>query len=206
MKTNLVGTFLADFKISPKAEVPMRCFLRPEQSFLLVIDPQEKLMAVIHEADRVVKNISLLIRLAETFDFPIIPTTQYQKGLGPYVPELASLLEGAHFFDKVEFSALKNPVIAEAIERLQLRRNTMIICGVETHICVYQTALSALLKGFHVVVAADATSSRTSANMQYGLERLRDLGVEVMSTEMIIYEMLERAGTAQFKALLPYLK
>ncbi|OAG28195.1 isochorismatase family protein [Thermodesulfatator autotrophicus] len=181
-------------------------FLKPENTFLMVIDPQEKLMAVIHEADRVVKNISLLFHLAKTFELPIFPLTQYAKGLGPYVPELASLFEGQTFYDKTEFSAFKNEEIAAAIDKLRPTRNTIIICGVETHICVYQTALSALIEGLDVVVAADATSSRTKANMEYGLAYLRDTGARVMSTEMIIYEFLEKAGTPQFKAMLPHLK
>ena len=182
----------------------MKDFLRSEDLFLMVIDPQEKLMAVIDEADRVVKNISLLLRLAEVFSLPVIPTTQYVKGLGPYVAPLKELTEKYEFYDKVEFSAFKNKAIAEACAALG--RKTLILCGVETHICVYQTALSAKLNGYEVVVAADATSSRTKANMEYGLARLRDLGAGLYSTEMIIYELLERAGTPAFKALLPYLK
>ncbi|NPB09645.1 MAG: hydrolase [Thermodesulfobacteria bacterium] len=182
----------------------MKGFLKAEDCFLLIIDPQEKLMAVVNEPDRVKKNISLLIHLAKTFKLPIVPTTQYAKGLGPYVPEIASLLEGLTFFDKTEFSALKNEAIAREIR--SLGRKTMILCGVETHICVYQTALSGLLEGFRVVVAADATSSRTQENVAYGLFRLRDLGADVVSTEMIVYELLERAGTPEFKTLLAYLK
>ncbi|WP_457756235.1 isochorismatase family protein [Thermodesulfatator indicus] len=181
-------------------------FLKPESTFLMVIDPQEKLMAVINEADRVVKNISLLVHLAKTFEMPIIPATQYAKGLGPYVPDLAPLFEGMNFYDKTEFSALKNKDIHAAVDNLRPTRDTIILCGVETHICVYQTALSALLEGLEVVVAADATSSRTAANMEYGLAFLRDIGAQIMSTEMIIYEFLEKAGTPQFKAMLPYLK
>ncbi len=182
----------------------MKGFLEAKDCFLLIIDPQEKLMAVVNEADRVKKNISLLIHLAKTFEIPIIPTTQYAKGLGPYVPEIASLLGETTYFDKTEFSALKNEAIAHQIRTLG--RQTMLLCGVETHICVYQTALSALLEGLRVVVAADATSSRTQENMAYGLFRLRDLGAEVVSTEMIVYELLERAGTPEFKTLLAHLK
>ncbi len=184
----------------------MKGFLNARRSFLLVIDPQEKLMAVVREPERVIKNISLLIRLAKIFEIPIIPTTQYVKGLGPYVPELAALLEGEIFYDKVEFSALKNQTIQKVIEGLRPIRNTVILCGVETHICVYQTAFSALLKGMRVVVAADATSSRSLDNMQYGLARMQELGAEIVSTEMIIYELLEKAGTSEFKTMLPYLK
>ncbi len=182
----------------------MRAFLRPDELYLMVIDPQEKLMAVIHEAERVTKNISLLLRLAETFKLPVIPTTQYVKGLGPYVEPLRELAQKYEFFDKVEFSAFKNEAIKGAC--LKLNRPKLILCGVETHICVYQTALSALLEGQGVIVVADATSSRTPANMAYGLERLREIGAHIYSTEMLIYELLEKAGTPAFKALLPYLK
>ena len=181
-------------------------FLKPEHCFLMVIDPQVKLMAVIHGADRVTKIIALLTRLADVLQIPVIPTTQYVKGLGPFVPELLPLFEDKAFNDKVEFSSLKNAAISAAVEDLQPKRHTMILCGVETHICVYQTALSGLLKGLRVVVAADATSSRTPENMRYGLDHLRSLGVQVVSTEMIIYELLEKAGTKEFKAMLPYLK
>ena len=86
-------------------------FLRPEEVYLLVIDPQEKLMAVIHEAERVSKNICLLLRLAQTLDLPVLPTTQYVKGLGPYVPEIQALVK-EEILDKMEFSVFKNETIA----------------------------------------------------------------------------------------------
>ncbi len=181
-------------------------FLIPERCFLMVIDPQERLMAAIHQAERISKNTALLAHLAQTFTLPVIPTTQYVKGLGPYIEDLRPLFERYTTYDKVEFSALKNRAIYETVKALQPRHNTLILCGVETHICVYQTALSALQQGLRVVIAADATSSRTPENMQYGLHRLRDIGAEIFSTEMIIYELLEKAGTPTFKALLPYLK
>lgn len=179
-------------------------FLNPKDLYLMVIDPQEKLMAVIHEAERVTRNISLLLRWAKVFEVPVIPTTQYAKGLGPYVEPLQELVKEYQVFDKVEFSAFKNEAILEACRRVG--RSSIVICGVETHICVYQTALSALEEGQRVIVVADATSSRTPANMEYGLWRLRELGISIYSTEMIIYETLEKAGTPAFKALLPYLK
>ena len=182
----------------------MRDFLQAQELYLLVIDPQEKLLAAIHEAERVVRNIGLLLRLAQVMEIPVIPTTQYAKGLGPYVAPLQELVSGYQIYDKVEFSAFKNEEIAKACEALG--RKVVVLCGVETHICVYQTALSALKKGQEVVVAADATSSRTPENMAYGLGRLRELGAGIYSTEMIIYELLEKAGTPTFKAMLPYLK
>ncbi len=182
----------------------MKDFLKAEDLFLMVIDPQEKLMAVIDEADRVTKNIALLLHLAKVFSLPVVPTTQYEKGLGPYVAPLKELIEEYQTYDKTEFSAFKNEAISSACKKLG--RKGVLLCGVETHICVYQTALSAKLLGYEPLVVADATSSRTKANMEYGLSRLRDLGVGIYSTEMVIYELLEKAGTPAFKALLPHLK
>ncbi|HFB83391.1 hydrolase [Thermosulfuriphilus ammonigenes] len=179
-------------------------FLKTEDLVLVVVDPQERLMAAIHEAQRVEKNISLLIRLAQNLEIPIIPTTQYVKGLGPYVPDLGNLLGGTKYYDKVEFNALDNPEIRSALA--DLGRKELLLCGVETHICVYQTALGALKEGYSPRVVADATSSRRPENMAYGLEYLRQLAVAVVSTEMVIYELLRKAGTPAFKAMLPYLK
>ncbi len=178
-------------------------FLRPEESFLVVIDPQEKLLGVVWEASRVVKNIALLLRAAKEFEVPVVPTTQYRKGLGEYPEDLRSLLSEEPL-DKVEFSVFNNSEIRQKIAALGKKK--AILCGVETHICVYQTALSAQEAGYEVVVVADATSSRTPENMRYGLRRMEALGMAVVSTEMLIYEWLHKAGTPAFKALLPYLK
>lgn len=179
-------------------------FIKPINSFLMVIDPQERLLNAIYQPEKVVENIILLIKASQEFGVPVVPTTQYRKGLGDYRPEIKNALGEIEPLDKIEFSALKNQVIAEEVQRLS--RQTAIICGVETHICVYQTALSALEKGFRVVVVGDATSSRSPENISYGLSRMRELGVAVVSTEMLIYEWLEKAGTPAFKALLPYFK
>ena len=161
-------------------------------------------MGVVQEPERVVRHVSLLLHLAEVLSLPVIPTTQYAKGLGPYVPGVAELVRERTVFDKLTFSALEDEAIGR--ELASLGRRELVLCGVETHICVYQTALSALEQGYRVTVAADATSSRTLENMRYGLERLRDLGVAVVSTEMVVYELLRRAGTPEFKAMLPHLK
>ena len=179
-------------------------FFRPQECFLMVIDPQEKLLKAVCQPERVVKNVVLLIKASQEFGVPIVATTQYRKGLGDYVPEVKQALENLEPLDKTEFSALKNPAVAEEVQRIS--RSVMIVCGVETHICVYQTALSALERDFQVVVVGDATSSRSPENISYGLSSMREVGVAVVSTEMLIYEWLEKAGTPAFKALLPYFK
>lgn len=181
-------------------------FLRPEQCCLYVVDPQEKLMAHIHEADRVVRNTALMIRLAQTLQFPIVANTQYKKGIGPIVPELAPLLEHIPCPDKVCFNGLADPSVQRVINGLPGSVDTLLLCGVETHICVYQTALGAMQRGYGVWVVADAVSSRSPLNDALGQQRLRDLGAVPAPAEMIIYELLRRAGTDAFKAMLPHLK
>jgi len=181
-------------------------FLRPSQCCLYVVDPQEKLMAHIHEADRVSRNIALMIHLAKILEFPVLANTQYKKGIGPIVPELAELLEGVACPDKITFNGFGNTVVQKEMENLPDRVDTLILCGVETHICVYQTAIGALQAGYTVWIVADGVSSRSPVNDRMGQERLRDLEAVLAPAEMIIYELLQRAGTAQFKAMLPFLK
>lgn len=181
-------------------------FLRPEQCCLLVVDPQEKLMTHIHESDRVVRNIGLLVELAAVMDLSILATTQYQKGIGPFVPALAGKLEQVECLDKTEFGALSNREIRNRLEQLPPAIDTLVLCGVESHICIYQTALGALQQGYKVWVVADAVSSRTRENDRFGRRRMATLGAVLAPTEMIIYELLQKAGTPSFKAMLPSLK
>lgn len=181
-------------------------FLRSEQCCLYVVDPQEKLMAHIHEADRVSRNVGLMITLAKTLDFPVLANTQYKKGIGSIVPEIAELLGDAPCPDKVTFCGFSDSGVQKEVQSLPGSVDTFLVCGVETHICIYQTVVGALQAGYNVWVVADAVSSRTHLNDQLGQQRLRELGAVLAPAEMIIYELLQRAGTDDFKAMLPYLK
>ncbi|MCF6290250.1 MAG: isochorismatase family protein [Desulfobacterales bacterium] len=181
-------------------------FLTPEQSCLLVIDPQERLMAAIHQADRVIDNTVILIHCARTLAMPVLATTQYEKGLGPFVPKLDQILNDTPRVDKTEFNSFANPGFKKLLAGLDKRVDTMILAGAETHICIYQSALGALNNGYHVWVAADAVSSRKKRASRLGLERLRTIGAAVGPTEMIVYELLQQAGTKAFKSMLPHLK
>ncbi|MFP3983020.1 MAG: isochorismatase family protein [Desulfurivibrionaceae bacterium] len=181
-------------------------FLSAGQCSFYVIDPQERLMAKIHEADRVVGNISLMINLARILDIPVITSTQYKKGVGPIVPEIAEQLGEVDCPDKVEFNGLDNPGVKELFDGLSPSVDTLLLCGVETHICVYQSAIGALREGYKVRVVADAVSSRDPENDSLGRERLRELGAVLAPAEMVIYELLRKAGTPEFKAMLPWLK
>ena len=178
--------------------------LRPEHCCLHIIDPQQSLMAHIYEADRVVANIVRLIACARILKMPILANTQYKKGLGPYVPELEEMMAGIPRPDKTEFNALANIETRELVNKLPDSVTTLILVGVETHICIYQTAMGALERGLIPWVVADAVSSRTGVNHELGLARLTAAGAIVGPAEMIIYELLGRAGTPEFKAMLPY--
>ena len=180
--------------------------LEPDQCALIVVDIQEKLLPPIWEKDRLVRNAQLLIRLAGILKIPALVTTQYNKGLGNTVPEVASLLPDTPTVDKLMFSCFGSEVFCSLLKRLPGQRTTVLLCGMETHICVMQTALGALREGYLVHVASDAVSSRTELNWRIGLERMRAAGAILSSTEMMIYELLRSSGAPAFKELLPYLK
>jgi nicotinamidase-related amidase len=183
-----------------------RRILEPEQCALIVVDIQEKLLPPIWEKERLVRNAKLLIRLAGILKIPALVTTQYTKGLGNTVPEIAALLPESPAIDKLMFSCFGSDVFCSLLKRLPGQRTTVLLCGMETHICVMQTALGALREGYLVHVASDAVSSRTELNWQLGLNRMQAAGAILSSTEMMIYELLRSSGAPAFKELLPYLK
>lgn len=180
--------------------------LEAEQCALIVVDIQEKLLPPIWERERLLRNSQLLIRLAGILKIPAIVSTQYAKGLGNTTPEIASLLPDVTAIDKVMFSCFGSDVFCSALKRLPGQRTTVLLCGMETHICVMQTALAALREGYMVHVASDAVSSRVEWNWRIGLDRMRAAGAVISSTEMMMYELLRSSGSPAFKELLPYLK
>lgn len=177
-----------------------------EQCALIIIDIQEKLLPPIWQKDQLVRNSQLLIRLSAILKIPAIVTTQYAKGLGSTVPEVASLLPDSTPIDKVMFSCFGSDVFCSMLKRMPGQRTTVLLCGMEAHICVMQTALAALREGYLVHVASDAVSSRTESNWRVGLDRMRAAGAVISSTEMMIYELLRSSGSPAFRELLPYLK
>lgn len=181
-------------------------FLDPKQCALLVVDIQERLMPVIEGRDRVVKNSQLLIKTARSLHMPIIATTQYAARIGPLLQQITEELGDIVPVDKMEFGCFANDNFKKAIQGLSPEITTFLVCGVETHICIYQTVLGGLISGYKMLVSSDSVSSRTGHNYSNGLDRIREVGGTVASTEMIIYELLGKAGTPEFKALLPFLK
>jgi len=180
--------------------------LEAEHCALVVIDIQEKLLPPIFHKEDLVRNAQLLIRAAEILKIPALLSTQYAKGLGATVPEVASLLTGTAATDKTMFSCFGSDVFCSLLKRLPGQRNTLLLCGMESHICVTQTALAALREGYLVHIASDAVSSRTEWNWKIGLKRMRAAGAVISSTEMMIYELMRSSSSAEFKQLLPYLK
>ncbi|MBW2107738.1 MAG: hydrolase [Deltaproteobacteria bacterium] len=180
--------------------------LSKQNTAILVIDPQEKLLPHVFEPKRVVRNTVLLIRAAKIAGLPLIVTTQYQKGIGPIVPGIKRELSRELVLDKVEFGCFENPGFVDHMKTLDRAFHTLVVSGIETHICVAQTVLQAMERGYHVHVASDAVSSRTKWNRKVGLDRMRQAGAVISSTEMIIFELLRRSDCAEFKKILPDLK
>jgi nicotinamidase-related amidase len=177
--------------------------LKRKKTALLVIDLQEKLMPVIHQSEQVFANVNRLVRGAEILKLPIVVTEQYPKGLGNtckevYLPEKQDVIE------KMSFSCLLSAQVNERLQYLNTR--SLILCGVEAHICVLKTALDAIKEGYEVHVVADAVSSRTDENRRWALERLRQSGAFIASTEMILFQLLDEAGTDEFKAISKLIK
>jgi nicotinamidase-related amidase len=175
--------------------MPSLGLLRPHTAALLVIDEQERLMPVIHEADRVVANTNQLIEGCGVLGVERYVTEQYPKGLGHTQEGVA--LDGLAVFEKSCFSCLLQDELGGHLRG----KRSLILCGVEAHICVLKTALDGLAAGFEVHVVADAVSSRTADNHRYALDRLRQAGAFIASTEMILFQLMDYAGTESFKAI-----
>ena len=184
---------------------PARRLLDANRCALVVVDIQEKLLPAIFNRDELIRNVRLLLRLASTMKLPVLATTQYAKGLGAMVPEITELMSGVELADKVEFSCFGAEPFRTELKTYN-ERDTLLLCGIESHICVMQTAVSALNNGYTVHVAADAAGSRTEANWRAGLKRMENAGCVISTTEMMMYELMRRSGSATFKAMLQHLK
>ncbi len=175
--------------------------LNRDDALLVVIDMQERLLPVIAGKEKVVDNAIKLIKFSHVVGLPILLTEQ--QNLGETTPELREGLKDIEPIIKLEFDCFKSPAFTDRLE--QLKRNTLIIIGIEAHICVAQTALHAL-SHYKVQVVSDSVSSRSPHNWEVALGRMRQAGVIVTSTEMVIYELLGKAGTAEFREALKLVK
>jgi nicotinamidase-related amidase len=172
----------------------------PAQTMLVLIDMQERLMEVMRERFEIIRHAEMLLRAASLLRVPIVMTEQYPKGLGRTDRRLASALSHAATFEKTSFSALGDAAFASHLEAAAPTHVDLI--GIETHVCVAQTALDLKVRGYEVSIAADAVSSRRALDKDLALKRLAAAGITITTAEAIIFEWLVRAGTPEFKEIL----
>lgn len=187
-----------EVKMAGTASSLARFRLTREGTVLLVIDVQDRLAAVMEDRERVIKNCGLLMEMAKLGNMPVIVTEQYPKGLGHTVRELAPLLPGHRLLQKVNFDCCREPSFLEMLDR---GRSTVLVGGMEAHICVLLTCLGLLNRGFHVHVAEDAVCSRRDSDRRTALELMRDAGAVITTTETALFQLLEMAGTEEFRSI-----
>ncbi len=168
-------------------------------SFLVVIDVQERLAPAMTAGDDAIDRCALLMKAARRLEVPVLLTEQYPKGLGATVPALAELAPPDATVAKLHFSCAEDPRFIDKVETL--RRDHAVICGIEAHVCVLQTALGLADRGYAVIVVEDATASRRPADKAAALRRMERAGVTIVTAEMVVFEWLGRAGTPEFKDL-----
>jgi nicotinamidase-related amidase len=169
--------------------------LQRDRTALVVVDLQEAFRSVVGEFDAVAHNAAVLVQGARILGIPVLVTEQYPRGLGETVPEVAEHLNGVPRLEKVEFDSTR-------VDGFDLGgRDQAVVCGIEAHVCVAQTAAGLLDQDVHVQVAADAVTSRTAANRRAGLAKMEASGAMLTSTEMALFELLGRAGTPEFKEI-----
>ncbi|HET8726891.1 MAG TPA: hydrolase [Alphaproteobacteria bacterium] len=178
--------------------------LAADRSVLVVVDVQERLAPVIHGGEAAIDNIRTLVEAARALDVPVVVTEQYPRGLGPTVTSIASLIEPEEIVEKIEFSAASNPLFMKRMERLG--RGQVVVCGMEAHICVLQTALGLTRDGVSTYLVRDASASRAPANAETALLRARASGIHPVTTEMVVFEWLARADVPAFKNLMKRIK
>jgi nicotinamidase-related amidase len=179
--------------------------LDPQRAALMVIDVQERLWPAMDPSGRaeVERNILILIEAARQLELPVLWSEQYPKGLGATVPAIQKALSApgleAHRLEKVEFSCAAAPAFAQLSRTIG--RSQWILCGIEAHVCVYQTARDLAADAGVVHVVADAVMSRKADNRTVGLGLMQHAGATITSTETVVFDLLHRAGTEDFKAL-----
>lgn len=164
-------------------------------------------MPAVHEGDRIIEKCATLLSAANLLGVPVLISEQYPKGLGPTVPQIAERAGRAHIVEKIHFSCFDDQTLrAGLIANRDEGRSTVVIAGVEAHVCVAQTAMKLVPETFRVVVVADAISSRRAESKGYAMERMGQAGIEFADTEMVVFEWLNKAGTPEFKSLLAMIR
>ncbi|WP_369602319.1 hydrolase [Hahella sp. SMD15-11] len=174
--------------------------IQPENAALVLIDIQGKLAQLMFERDRLFTRLRQLIDVANLFDMPILWMEQLPDKLGPTVPDIAEKLDGLSPMAKSTFSCFRDAGFKRALA--QSRRRHLILAGIESHICVYQSCRDALSAGFEVSIVQDAISSRTEANYRLGLERMVMAGAAPVSVEMLAFDMQQVAEGPRFRQMI----
>lgn len=178
--------------------------LKADNAAFVVVDMQEKLFKAIKDKDDLLENMVKMVKGAKVLGLPIVVTEQNPKGLGPTLSPLTDELQGVEPVTKFSFSCCGEPRFMEEIKKLEGR--TILIGGIETHVCVYQTVRDLVNLGFTVQVVADCVSSRTKFNRAMGEEKCKEVGATLTTVETALFEMLEVAEGAKFKQMLKVVK
>jgi nicotinamidase-related amidase len=178
--------------------------LKIDNTFLLLIDMQERLYHAMHGKDDLLGNVRKLVMGIRAFGIPIVMSEQYPEGIGKTIPEVAQLLPDTPGIRKMSFSCCADAECSAAIAATGRRQ--ALIAGIEAHVCVYQTSMDLLEKGYEVQVAADAVSSRSPRNRDIGLEKMRDAGIAITSVEIALFELLKTAEAEKFREISKILK
>lgn len=174
-------------------------------ALLVVVDMQEKMMNAIHDAAHVTDNVCRLVRGCRALGVPILITEHYSKGLSGTVADVRHALEDDYRpLEKISFSAAKDLDFMRAFEASG--RQHILLCGVESHVCIYQTARDLHNLGWTVEVVADAAGARTDRNHRIGIDRMRHHGIDCTSVEMALFDMMESADIPEFKTVAAIIK
>lgn len=173
--------------------------LNKDNAVLVIVDIQDKLAVVMDQKEKVADNCLHLIETSKLLNIPIVVTEQYPKGLGPTINEIKDALPSYEPLEKVTFDCCRGEGFPEKIA--SLRKTHIILTGMETHICVLQTCLGLLGKGYFVHLVGDAVCSRKKADYKTGREMMRDAGAVITCTETILFQLLEKAGTPEFREI-----
>ncbi len=175
-----------------------------EKSCLIVVDVQDRLYRAMHEKEALAENIQKLIKGVRLLGVPVIATEQYPQGIGSTIEPVAALLVGVPIVPKLHFSCCGDAVFLKTFK--DLNRKQVLIAGIECHVCVYQTAVDLLDRGHEVHVVADAVSSRTTQNLEIGLQGMRDEGAKITGAETVLFALLKTAGAEKFPEVLRIVK
>jgi nicotinamidase-related amidase len=171
---------------------------------LVVVDVQGKLAQLMHNKESLFKNIKILIKAAKILNIPILWCQQCPQSLGPTISQIAELLLGIEPINKASFSCCGCDRFNAKLN--ELNRKGVLLCGIEAHVCIYQTAVDLLRKGFSVEIIADAVSSRTLENKQIAITKMSAEGAKISSTEMALFELLKTADHLHFKQIAKLIK